>query len=258
MSQVLWLLCWLALACSAYGQSVTRQVWNARTPTNGQSTALPNIGQSQHTVRVQYADAGGSCAIGAGLVNLYLEASTDGGVNWFPISPRSLLLNNLSGVLVANGVYPSLRINSQSSLFNCSISAWYSGSTSALAYSQLPLASTLGYFTSLGAALTGASGPATNAVAGSRVVVYGLTVNNLGGPRLLELFFAPDTSCASNLGTLMYVNVPDGATSPPPAIWPSSVVPIGYGPVGAALCKTMTGAGGSGAGSLVQVVFRYE
>lgn len=250
-----WRSVWLCLvvllaAAGAAAETVTVRVFNAKTPTNGVSTPVRNIGQSQHLIWLQFADSGGSC--GAGSAQVWLEASYDG-TTYFPLTGRLLQLDGAkSAQAVATGTYPRLRVNSANSQVNCSLTVWYSGSTDPAAFPQSLRHVQSGYIFASGAANSTTANPVVvNPNAEGRVVVYGFWTHNAGATQTGELFFSPDGTCTVISATVATLNMASGAA---PAIWPAASVPYGYGAAGASLCFRLGGAGNA----TVYTVYRVE
>jgi len=233
-----------------WADNVSVKVFTSKTPTNGVSGAIRNIGQSQHLLWLQLADSGGSCSTTNATV--WLEASYDG-TTYFSLTPRLIQLDGSKiGQAMATGIYPALRVNSLSNYVNCALTVWYSGSTDPVAFPQIPRLVQSGYVTSAASATSTTGVPvASNSQAAGRVVVYGFWAHNAGAAVSGELFFAPDNTCASILATVAVMNL--GASSAP-AIWHTSLVPYGYGAGGASLCWRLGGAGNA----TVYTVYRLE
>lgn len=234
---------WSAVA----SDTLTVRVFDNQTVT-GNSALIRNIGQSQHLLYVRLSDSGGTCTVPVGIatfVLIYLEGGFDG-VNYFPISPRSMQVaasgSIYEGLSLANGLFPYLRARLDSTYTNCRLDAWYTGSISPAAYPQLPPATATGYYTQSNGWVTAGARRllVDNSTAFGRVVVYGVIVSSASATPNSVIWTWEDGGCT---GT------PIGATFPPiytasvgAQVLPTGVVPYLAGPPGKSLCVETTAA----------------
>lgn len=239
----------LASLAPAQTQNVSQRVFNARTPTAGVSGTIRNIGQSQHLIWLQFTDSGGSC--GATSAQVWLEASYDGSL-YFPLTMRELQLDESKVALaVANGTFPSLRLNSAQNWSNCALTVYYSGSIQTAAYPQTPRAIATGYLLGSTSASSTTATLVKSGQSSGRIVVYGIWAHNAGAAQSATLFYGSDATCTVNSGTIAPMNLPLGAA---PVLFPASVVPYAAGPAGASLCWSLGGAGNA----TVYAIYRME
>jgi hypothetical protein len=240
-----------------FSQSVVKKIFSGAT-SFGTSAAIPNQGQTTHSINVQYIGAACSTTIGY----VQLEASYDGTV-YFGITAAPLvltpILSGASGMIgnvsISGGPYPYVRGN----LYNtppagCAVTVWYSGSTSSVAQPQM-LQSITGQWKNR--YVTGSTATVQIAGDGStrRSTLYSLTFSNLNttDPMQVVVF---ESNAAATCGTVTVTYgtyaIPAGAT----VTFPGSQVPwVKNTNPATAICGTFTGTALSYSSS---AVYRME
>jgi hypothetical protein len=137
--------------------SVSYMIANQSVVIGQQTVVIPstrNIGQNSHQLFLYTGDiTTGSCATaGYFLGTLYLQGSTDNSVfinigTALGPSATSADTNTSPVVLFASGVYPYLRVVYENSVYTgCTVTIWYTGSTSPNAFTGTPATNNDGFF----------------------------------------------------------------------------------------------------------------
>lgn len=230
----------------------------------GPSNNVRNIGQSMHSVTVQFVNATAHTCSNPTLT-LGFENSSDS-AHYSPLGSVVIVKGNsdlaLTPVhLVAYGAYPYIRVNYISGdTTNCRINAFYTGTIYPIGVNGANTYPNSSYVTQASTSLAGSrTAVIIPRMTGYRFVLYGITLESnstLATYTLTEDSSVTPGTCGTPSGTISNIMIVT-TTTPVPAIWPVSSSPIYIADRPATdFCVAIATAGADI--NNVLVTFRYE
>lgn len=225
----------------------------------GPSANVRNIGQSMHSLTIQYLNAPShTCSSPTLLLNF--ESSTDGSHYSVMGSPLIVLSGMATGStvnhLIAYGAFPYVRINYASGdSTNCRINAFYSGTIYPVSVNAFNLNVNSNYLIQVNANNTVAALTPIGRLAGYKFFVYGMTLQSNGTGTVFTITednAATPGACNSPVTTYLKMTTVNNT----PYIWQASSTPIIMASkANTDLCVAITVASG---GDITNTSFTYR